>query len=74
MKNPRLQLQGDDEPFRGDPIQRLGPDGELSGLWSRVKSIVSSHPKAGLYEVCDDANRTLIVIKDGEGWLEIDFE
>lgn len=74
MKNPLLQLAGEHEPYRGDWVHRLGPDGQPSGLYSKVKLIVSNHPKAGIWEICDDANRILVVIRDGEQWLEIEFE
>jgi hypothetical protein len=73
VKNHRLQLAGPDDPYRDDYIQRLGADGEPSQLWSHVKLIVSSHPKAGIWEVCDDGNRVLYVIKAGEGWLEVEL-
>jgi hypothetical protein len=74
MTRERLQLQGFSDPYRGDHISRLGPDGQPSGAFSTVKSIISSHPTAGIYEVCDDANRVLYIIREAHHrWLEIEL-
>jgi hypothetical protein len=73
-RNPKLRLDGFDDPYRDDVIDRLGPDGELSNLTSRVKMIISRHRTAGIYEVCDDGNRVLYVIRAGYArWLEVEL-
>ena len=74
LHHSRLQLAGPDDPFRDDRIERLGLDGQPSGMFSRVKMILSSHATAGIFEVCDDGNRSLYVIKSGDGWIEVELD
>lgn len=73
MALSRLRLWGPDDPFRGDKIERLGADGQLSGMHSRVKSIYSSHGE--VYEICDESNRVLYITKSGPTtWREVEID
>jgi len=61
-----------DEPILGEAIERIGLDGEPNGLWSKVKTVISSDAATGRYEVIDRDNRQLIVCWDRDHWLECD--
>lgn len=71
MKNPTKQLAGPQDPYRDDLIERLGGDGEPSGLFSRVKMILSTDRFSDVFEVCDDGNRVLYITKANKGWREV---
>lgn len=71
----RVLLWGPEDPYRGDEIDRLGLDGQPSGLHTRVRQILSSHPTAGIYEVVDNSSRVLYIIRSGPArWLEVEID
>lgn len=67
-------LEGPEDPFRDDLIIRIGQDGEPNGLYSRVKQIQSHVRRLELFEVQDDANRTLYIAQCGNDWIEVELD
>lgn len=74
MKNPSKQLAGLLDPFRDDLIARIGKDGMTTGLYSRVKLILSNDREHEVFEVLDDSNRALYIVKAGLNWLEVELD
>lgn len=74
MKNPSNQLAGPQDPFRDDLIARIGYDGMTNGLYSRVKMILSNDRQHEVFEILDDSNRTLYIVKAGRGWQEVELD
>jgi hypothetical protein len=71
----RIRLGGYADPYRGDSIERLGADGMPNGTYSKVKYLLASDANHVVYEVADEFNREMYVVRTGEtSWVQIELK